>query len=484
MKKYKFGSSFKSKKFKYGGYATLFTSVVLVILIVINIMVNVVSSKLDLKLDLTANKLFSISSSSYTVLKNLKQDVKIIGFFEAGKEDKVVSSILDKYKEGSSKITVEYVDPVKYPTIAATYSSTSSSIVSGSVVVVSGSKFKVLDSTAFVNYTTDSTTGEQTATSYAAESKITSALLYVSSDKTAIVDNLTGHEEAALPTELTNEFDTQNYTVKSTTLAAADSKVDAGSLLLIDGPKRDISSDELTKIKAFLTGGGKALIMLDPSTTATPNLDSLLEFYGLKAQNDITIETDSNYTVSNYANIIIPVMQSHDILTPLITSKLNLIIPNVQGFDLTSIKRNTLTIEQLLTSSSGAYGMKNLKSTAIAKAAGDVKGPINIAFAVTDKSATGNTDNDTRITVFGSSNILSSSMITASNNANIDLVMNSINWAVGNRASISVTPKDLTTAKLTITNQQQLIASAFVVFVIPGIVIIAGIVVWIRRRHL
>ena len=42
MKKYKFGSSFKDKKFKYGGYATLFTAVALVILIVLNIIVNMV----------------------------------------------------------------------------------------------------------------------------------------------------------------------------------------------------------------------------------------------------------------------------------------------------------------------------------------------------------------------------------------------------------------------------------------------------------
>ncbi|HEY5560651.1 MAG TPA: GldG family protein [Clostridiaceae bacterium] len=482
MKKYKFGNSFKDKKFKYGGYATLFTAVALVILIVLNIMVNIVSSKLDLKFDLTKNKLFSISTSSYTVLKNLKQDVKIIGFFEAGKEDKVVSSILDKYKQGSSKITVEYVDPIKYPTIAQTYSSTTSTIVSGSVVVVSGSKFKVLDSSAFVTYTTDQNTGAQTAQSYAAESKITSALLYVSSDKSAIIDNLTGHEEAAIVTELTNEFDTQNYTVKATNLAAKDGVIDLGALLLINGPKRDISADELTKIKAFLTGGGKALIMVDPIDAAMPNLEALIEFYGLKAQNDITIETNTSYQVSNYANIIIPIMQSHEILTPL--SGLNLIIPNVEGFDLLGVKRNTIGLAPLLATSDGAYGMKDLKATTLAQKAGDVKGPLNIAFAITERSSDGNTDHDTRIAIFGSSNILSSSMITASNNANIDLVMNSINWAVGNRDSISVTPKDLTTANLTINSTQQLIGAAFVVLVIPGLVVILGIVVWVRRRHL
>ena len=62
--------------------------------------------------------------------------------------------------------------------------------------------------------------------------------------------------------------------------------------------------------------------------------------------------------------------------------------------------------------------------------------------------------------------------------------MNSINWVQDLKENISVTPKDLTTQPLDITKAQTLGLSALVVIVIPAIVLIAGVAVWLRRRHL
>lgn len=62
--------------------------------------------------------------------------------------------------------------------------------------------------------------------------------------------------------------------------------------------------------------------------------------------------------------------------------------------------------------------------------------------------------------------------------------MNSMNWVQDLKENISIAPKDLTAEKLKITHAQALGYSALVVIIIPAIVLIAGVVVWLRRRHL
>ena len=53
--------SFKDKKFKYGGYATLLVAIVLAILVGVNLLVDLV----PLKADLTKEQLYSLSEQTY-----------------------------------------------------------------------------------------------------------------------------------------------------------------------------------------------------------------------------------------------------------------------------------------------------------------------------------------------------------------------------------------------------------------------------------
>ena len=73
MKKTNILQSFKSKKFKYGGYATVMTAIVIAAVIVVNLLAGLI----PLRLDLTRNKLYTLSEQTYDVLKNLDEDVTI-----------------------------------------------------------------------------------------------------------------------------------------------------------------------------------------------------------------------------------------------------------------------------------------------------------------------------------------------------------------------------------------------------------------------
>ena len=75
--------SFKSRKFKYGGYATLLTLIVIAALIIVNL----VADLIPVRMDLTWNKMYSLSDQTHDVLDNLQDDIMIHFIGEQGSAD-------------------------------------------------------------------------------------------------------------------------------------------------------------------------------------------------------------------------------------------------------------------------------------------------------------------------------------------------------------------------------------------------------------
>jgi ABC-2 type transport system permease protein len=480
MGKFDIRKSFKQKKFKYGGYATLLTAVVLAIVLVLNLVVD----QLDLKLDLTKEKLYSLSEQTNTILKDLKSDIKIISLNEAGNENAGVKEILNKYTSGSNKVKLETVDPEKHPEVVTKYTKDTGSVNPGSIVVESGSKFKVIDSYDLYNYSTDYQTGQQSVQSLAVEQKVTAAIMYVTSDKNPVVYNLQGHSEAEVPSALSSSMGNENYTVQSLNLLSGEWKPAAGDILLINSPQRDISADELKKIKDYLSKGGRALIFFDLLKTDLPNMQDLFKSYGVNVSRSLVLEGDTNYTIQGNPYYLIPNMGSHDILSPLTTAKVPVLTYAAQPIIQEKIKKDSVKIEALLTTSAKAYAKSNLEAKTIEKEAGDAAGPFNLAVAITDELDYNDTTKNPRIVLLSSSALLNEQLVSMSNGGNTDLIMNSMNWLVDRKENISIRAKDLSAETLTMTAAQQLTVAGIAVILIPLAIAICGVIVWLRRRHL
>lgn len=470
MKKLQIKKSFNSNKFKYGGYATLLTSIVILILVVANLVVD----KLDLKYDMTKNKLFSLSEQTYKVMDKLNKDINIISFYKKGSENQGVAEILNKYNDKTKKITLKYIDPSTNPQIAKKYSNTENAITTGSIVVESGSKFKVINGNELYNMTQDQNTGESSAESLAVEQKITGAIMYVVNDKNSVVYNLQGHNEKPLAAEVTEGLGNQNFTVKTLNLLLGDWKPETGDMILVSSPATDITVDELTKLKDFFSKGGHGIFLIDVQKSKFPNLNNLMSTFGIQIDQAVILEGDSEQFYQEPVYLI-PKMNSHAIIDPMVSANLPILFPVAQPIGQLKVKKGSLKIEPLLTTSGKSWGKKNLDSPVTEKEAGDIDGPFDVAVAITDTQGT----SSSKIVVFSSSGFTN-----VAGGGNLDLFMNSMNWVQDLKDNISIAPKDLTTEGLKITQAQGLGYSALVVIVIPCIVMIAGIVVWLRRRHL
>ncbi len=486
MGRFNIKKSFSDKKFKYGGYATIFTAVVVAIVLAANIILGQLDSKLNLKLDLTQNKLYSLSDQSYKVLDSLNKDVTIIGLYTKGKESQAVTEILNKYKNRSKKITLEYKDPLLSGSTLTKYSSTGTALEEGTIIIESGNKFKVISPSDFYNYTTNSTTGQPTPSSLAIEQKITAGIIYVTSTKNPVVYNLQGQSETALPAELSTPLSNENYTVKDLNLlTAGDWKPAANDILMIISPQNDITADELAKIKAFLSNGGRGIFIINTINDKMPNLKALLNYNAVDINSAIVVEgNSSNYTLQT-PYVLVPDMVAQDITNPLITKKSAVVYPIAHPISETKLKKTTQKVETLLTTSKDAWAKVNAEAATLEKESGDLTGPFNIAVAVTDTVDSTDTTKNSKVVVLTSLHFIDANFLQESSIGNLDMFMNSINWLVDQKDNLSIRAKDLSSQSLNITSQSQvLLLSALVVIVIPVTVMVIGFVVWYRRKNL
>lgn len=460
-------SSFRDKKFKQGSYAALSTIIIICIVVAINLLVG----KFNIKFDLTKNKLYTLSDQSKNILKSVNKDVNIIALFKAGNEDKALKQILSQYEKVSDKIKVQYKDPELYPEFVKKYDK-DGSIGEGNIVVECGNKFKVLSYSDLVSYSDYSQ-------SLTAEQNITGAIVYVTSDKRLLIYNVQGHNEDSLPNNVTNSLENQNYEIKNVNLLTDSIEADKG-MLMIMGPKIDLTPDEISKVQSFLQSGGHVFISAPIMKNEPANLNKLLSNYGVKLESALIIEGSSSNRLQNPLYII-PDNLNHSITEPITNSKYPIVLKAAHPITNVDIVRHTVKIEPLLKTSDESYAKTNLQSEVLDKEKSDLTGPFVVGSAITDEI--GEDDKNPKIVIVSSSNFVDESL-TANGLGNTDLLLNSINWLVNNTQNISVSPKDLSSNYLQLSGAKQLLFSGLVVIVIPLIILVSGIVVCIRRKNL
>jgi gliding motility-associatede transport system auxiliary component len=123
---------------------------------------------------------------------------------------------------------------------------------------------------------------------------------------------------------------------------------------------------------------------------------------------------------------------------------------------------------------------------------GDTQGPISLAVAVTapidnatppaDKAKEGENANkpETRLVVVGDSDFAANNV--AGMGGNRDMFLNIVNWLAQQENLIAVRPRDPEDRRITLTSGQDTMITYFTLLILPGLIFIAGIQTWWRRR--
>ena len=98
------GATLGSRTTRYGANALVYSLAFIALLVAINYL----ASRHDRRFDATEEKVFSLSSQSIAVVKNLNQPLKLYGFFQGGENQKA-HDLFESYAYASPKVTYEWL---------------------------------------------------------------------------------------------------------------------------------------------------------------------------------------------------------------------------------------------------------------------------------------------------------------------------------------------------------------------------------------
>jgi len=487
VKKNSIIESLSSRKLRFGGYATLLIVAALAVVIVINVLVDQIPGKLDL----TKNKIYSLSPETYKLLDSLKSDVTVTTIGKQGSEDPTVKTILGKYAAHNRHVKLQTLDPDLNPGWTKQYDTTGQGLGAGTLVVAAGKKFKTIGVYDMYNYDTSNynpadPNSQPQLTSLSVEQRVTSAVQYVTADKNVTAYVLSGHGELTLAALGVNSaVSNENYEVKELNLLTEKSVPVDANIVLVLAPKKDLAPEDADKLRAWLAGGGRMVVLMDVITAGSqlPNLAGLLKTYGVEVQSVVVVEGDQNKMAAQNPLFVIPSLEYHDILSPLRTNNYDVLLIGAQAVQTLGLRKKTLKIEPLLTSSAKSYGKRDIANArSVQKESGDPPGPFTLAVAITDPAPDPGKQ-DTKLVVVGDVKFLQSGL-PAQVPGNGDFFMNSLGWLKGQKESLTIRPKNMQQMRLSISNLWALLLSGIVVIVLPLLILGSGFVIWMRRRHL
>lgn len=459
---------------RWGGDA-LMTAVMLAIVVIVNLAVGQIPVKYT-QFDLTDNQLYTITDDTKDFVAGLDQDVDIYLIVESGNEDEDLQKVLERYEALSDHIKVHTKDSVVNPSFTKQY--TDSSLADNSLIVVCGERSKVISYNNIYESEINYSTYSYQPTGFDAEGQLTSAIDYVTSDTLPKLYVLTGHNEASIPDSLSSQIAKENIDVEDLNLITSESVPEDADCIMINAPQKDISADEKDRLLSYMENGGHVLLITDYMETDTPNLDAVLENYGLSVSDGIIIEGNSQYYYPGYPSYLIPRIQSSEAVGDMTSDDL-VLMPYAQNIEISDDVRSTVTVTSILKTSSKSYiktGLKNM--TTMEKESGDPEGPFTPGVAVTESYD----GKETKFMYLTSSALLNESMDQAVSGGNYELIINVLSWMIDKEESISIPAKSLSTTYLSVTAADAGFWGTFVIAV-PIILVIAGGVVWFRRRR-
>ena len=233
-------------------------------------------------------------------------------------------------------------------------------------------------------------------------------------------------------------------------------------------------------------GGSMMLITDYIDENGLPNLEAVMEYYGVTTENGVVIEGDSDHSFYGYPHYLVPDIKSHDITAPVMREGYSFIIPVAQGLKISENLRDTLTVTELFSTSDASYSkIDGYSITTYDKEENDIDGPFTVGVAITETiSDTETGDNiETNIVWIPSSLFMEDTTNEYSSGANEDILLNSLSWMCDVESGISIHSKSLDSQYLSISGTAKSMLTAVFVFIVPTVMLGAGVFTVIARRR-
>ncbi len=519
--------SINKRNLKYGGFAVVLTALIIAAVILLNVVVTALGTTFSWYADLTGKSLYSVSDAFHKNLDELLDVNK-----DSDTENDLYLNIVllmdeDAFRDYSAYTyyvyhTIKQIDAsTDYVNIKAINSTQDPEYVQEHYMKISGDTpaisdviveiadkdgnsrsdlgFKKFAINAF--YMADSESGDIIA--YNAETKFLSAVAQLSgkvNEATApVVYYLQGHSEPLLSeaSDWTTLFNDAGYVVKEINLMTEDfpTEVTQGSLVFLNCPKTDLQGStasgksEIKKLREFASANyGNVIVTLDSSSSAAslPALDQLMSEWGVGIGGGIT---DDEHSVSGSGAV--KVLADYSLTTKDIAKS---ILNKATGTNenraptLFTNPRAILVLDdsKIVAPVNSTYTSQVLLAPySTAQVSGNVPASAQVSLASITRIVGNIAEPDSTthyIMCIGSSDFIDPSLDKTNYNKMLVYQALYVMWS-GAMTFDDVSYKLFDDNALSVTTAQTNAWTIACVAVIPAAFIIAGTVVYIRRRH-
>ena len=506
--------------FKKGGYSAAITAAFIAAVIVFNILVGALSDRFVLEFDMSTEKTNSISEENLEFIKSVEDEVKVIvcamddeyvnggmAYYaqqysvQEGQSDteyyKQTINLIDRYADYNKKIDVTYIDVQSSEFTAISQEYNTEQIAYGDIIVScekNGNKrHKKVGFTDVYALTEDETYAAygmsvSTLSGNNIETALTGAISYVTSNETKKIAFITGHSANDYTSLYQQTLQLNNYEVDIISDSIINSVPDKYDAVIIAAPNTDFMGNELDAISTFLDNDGKLdkglIFIADVTAPYLTNLYDFLAQWGIAVDEGILFETNEGNHMPDDPMTIGSYSSGNDDITDnvqMCISGSN--VPLTAAFE----SENGIRVTSLVETPNTAVAAP--KGTAANWTGADKYTPKAYSTVIQAVKEDYNDDNEliaSYVMAFSSVEFIYSEYAEYSDIQNKDMTLATAECAVGAEdGGVYFAPKTISEESFAdkVTEQSTGIIRIIFMFLLPIVSIVAGIVIYIKRRN-
>lgn len=462
--------AFSTRSARYGANSLVLSLAVLLILGLGNFL----AQRHPYRWDFTEERQFTLSEQAIKVVSSLPEPVHAIGVWseQLGTGEDARQLLEDLVRASNGKLTMEWFDPEKEPGRAIQLQIRTPN----TVILQRGSKREEV-----INPTD--------------ESDYINALAKLSEEGQRKIYFLTGHREHSVDdfeaqglADIKSAMEREGFIVATFDLFSNSQVPSDASAVVIAAPQDELTDEEQQRLKSYLDGGGRLMILSDPGRPKN-GLNALIEPFGVKLQDGVAIDTGRPLQIGQQIATDVPVVNEYQFepISNVLKDRIT-IFPFTSSVSIpkeeegaTSDKAQVTVIAQ---TSPTSWLKTNVNFETPQYVEGeDVKGPLPLGVAIEENTAS-DEEKPARVVVFSSSSFVSNQFLDPRLGplANRDLFLNSVDWLTGAENRIAARPRDRENRTLFLTGAQQNAIMWTSLVGLPLVALAAGLAVWWGRR--
>ncbi len=306
------------RRLQHGRTATLITVGVVILAIMFNLVFYVLGERFPLTVDLSSDGIFSLSEESVSVAKGITAPISVVVFVDEEVFSNPQSSAAQSYTGGyeelakifsefynalklygsysDEQVSTTYINMNKNPTAVNQYAAyKGEAIEEMDILFICGDRcntIKLDNLFTFDTYTYEILSSD-------VEKVLASQFQAIQGETERVLTVFTGHsEDGSVMSGLSDIYSLNGYKIEEVDLTRSVEISKNTVCAIIPAPSKDYSDETIERLRAWLSNDGKEgrnLMVFTHPTADCPNLYEFLSVeYGLEVTNNIVVETDMN----------------------------------------------------------------------------------------------------------------------------------------------------------------------------------------------